>query len=222
MDLILPPQATPPVALLLRFLRAGVSVSLKDAGTLTWIGARGVFHQLHGYFDKDEQQWVSYVDADVSEAAAAGLLQASSVADLRLALSEGYNALALDAWLRADPGASAFADAARAWQDDQPVVAWGFAQVFQALARVGAGQPAEALALLQDVDDLTLWHALATLHGYRSDPPHMVALWAVCAAFAQVGRPYPSWEQEAATRLRAAGVAEADWRPSGHPGVSVA
>ena len=158
----------------------------------------------------------------MSEAEAGALLGACPVAGLRMALSEGYNALAVDAWLRGDPSASTFADAARAWQDDQPVVAWRFAQVFQALARVGAGQPAEALALLQDVDDLTLWHALATLHGYRSDPAHMGALWAVCAAFAQVGRPYPTWEKEAATRLRAAGLAEEAWRPSGHPGVSVA
>jgi hypothetical protein len=219
MRVVLPPVAEPPVPLLLAFLRAGVVIDLPRAGKITWVAERGAFHRDHGYFDKDEQGWVSYVDADISEQAARELLAGSPVPDLLCAMSEGYNAAALDAWLRGDPAAVAYADAARAWQDEQRVVAWRFAEVFQALALLAAGRVAEAEVALQGLTDLTLWHAVATLYGYRSDVSHMRALWAVCRALAEAGHPFTSRELEAAGKLRAAGLDPSAWRPAGHPGM---
>jgi hypothetical protein len=219
MRVVLPPLASPPVPLLLAFVRAGVCVEVSGAGKLTWVAARRAYHRDYGYFDKDEQGWVSYIDADVSEDAAASVLAAAAMPDLLSAMSEGYNAYALDAWLRGDPAALAYADAARAWQDAQRSVAWRFSEVFQALALLGAGRTADALAVLGDTNELTLWHALATLHGYRSDVDHMRAVWAVSTAFSATGRPFPTREREAVAALTAAGLPPSAWRPTGHPGV---
>lgn len=214
---VLPPQVAPPVELLLALLGAGLPVSL-SSGALTWDASRRSFRLERGSFDKDDQRWVSDL-ADLSTEAATRLLASAPVADLRSSISVGYNAFALHAWLRGDAACLGYADAARAWQDDQPTVAWRFAQIFQALAHLGAGQSAEAVAALVDVDDLTLWHAIATLYGYRSDLAHMRALWAVCDAFAKVGRPFAGREQASAAHLRAAGLPVEDWRPAGFPGL---
>jgi hypothetical protein len=219
MRVVLPPLSEPPVPLLLAFVRAGVVLELPGKGQLTWVEGRRAFHREHGTFDKDEQEWVTYVDADVSEDEAARLVGEVPMSELCGAMSEGYNAATLDAWLRGDPAATAYADAARAWQEAQRVVAWRFAEVFQALAALGAGRVDEAKQALADVQELTLWHAIATLYGYRSDVPHMRALWSVCRAFAEAGRPFPGREQQAADSLRSAGVAPSAWRAVGHPGM---
>lgn len=221
MIISLPPQPVPPVDVAVGFVRAGLPAEIADLGTFTWLPDRGVFHHSHGYFDKDEQGWVSYVDADIPEARLRELIAAAPVAGVRELLAYGYSACALDAWLRGDLQAVAYADAARAWQDSARVVAWRFAELYQALALDLAGRSDEARAALAPVDELTLWHAVATLFRYRSDVPHLATLWAIADhCRSSLGRHYATRLAEGEAKLVASGLPRERWRPAGYPGLA--
>jgi hypothetical protein len=195
----------------LRWMAAGLTLSCAEGEVRAHDGRLNV---VRGYFDKDEQGWVSVVDRWVEGDDAAALVAGLTEAEVAGIARDGVRLDALRAFF-AGEDAVALAEEARRLQDAQRSVAWRFAELNEGLALGRAGRREEALARLREVDALTLWHAVASLYGYRKDVPHWRALWAVTSwCRTELGRSYPGYEAEAVAGLEAAGLPREAWWPS--------
>lgn len=195
----------------LRWLDAGLKLECRE-GTVT--AHDGRLNVVHGYFDKDEQGWVSVVDRWVEGDDAAALVAGLTEAEVAAFARDGVRLDALRAFF-AGEDAVALAEEARRLQDAQATVAWRFAELNEGLALGRAGRREEALARLGEGDALTLRHAVASLYGYRKDVPHWRALWAVTSwCRTELGHSYPGYEAEAVAGLEAAGLPREAWWPA--------
>lgn len=195
----------------LRWLDAGLKLEYRE-GTVTAMDGR--LNVIRGYFDKDEQGWVSVVDRWVEGDEAAALVAGLTDDEVVGIARDGVRLDGLTAFF-AGRDAQALAAEARRLQESQATVAWRFAQVNEALALGLAGRREEGLAVLREVDALTLWHAIASVYGYRKDVAHWRALWAVTSwCRTELRRSYEGYEAEAVAGLEAAGLPRAAWWPA--------
>lgn len=163
-----------------RWVKSGVAAK-REGGTITR-EADG-FRYLWTQLDRDAGEEVVIADRRLDEEGLQAMVAEMTDAEVSSVAYRGLMGDSLDAWLRKDAQrALSLAREARALQEAEPVIAWRFAELFEALALLALGEPEAANKTLGKRDALTIWHAVAQLYGYRKDARHLGALRAVCVA----------------------------------------